>query len=111
MSKFKYNARTVEDVQRKAKQSSGRYDSFLTDEVSWFKPKSGENVIRLLPWLNAADKDFKALDKKWGNHWGIDIIVHNNVGPDNGAYLCLDKMNGEPWSDLRCLAHRWHRVR
>jgi hypothetical protein len=96
MSKFKYNARTVEDVQRKAKQSSGRYDSFLTDEVSWFKPKSGENVIRLLPWLNAADKDFKALDKKWGNHWGIDIIVHNNVGPDNGAYLCLDKMNGEP---------------
>ena len=94
--RFKYHGRSKEDVNRRAKQSSGRYDSYITESVTWFRPRSGENQIRLLPWLNEADKDFEAYDEKWGNHWGIDIIVHRNVGPDNGTYLCLDKMKGEP---------------
>ena len=93
---FKYPKRTVEDVQRRAKQSSGRYDSYVTEEVTWFKSRPGENCIRLIPWLSATDPDFDKLEERWGNHWGIDIIVHRNVGPDNGTYLCLDKMKGEP---------------
>jgi hypothetical protein len=93
---FKYPSRTAADVQRRAKQSSGRYDSYVTEEVTWFKPKPGENCIRLIPWLSGADPDFNKLEERWGNHWGIDIIVHRNVGPDNGTYLCLDKMTGAP---------------
>lgn len=93
---FVYRGRTSEDVTRRAKQSSGRYDSFVEGEVTWFKPREGENTIRLLPWLNGDDPEFKALDEKWGNHWGIDIILHSQVGADKGQYLCLDKMNGEP---------------
>ncbi len=93
---FSYPKRSVEDVQRRAKQSSGRYDSYLTAEVTWFRPKPGENCIRLIPWLSGDDKDYAKYEEKWGNHWGIDIIVHRNVGQDNGTYLCLDKMKGEP---------------
>lgn len=93
---FSYRGRSSEDVTRRAKQSSGRYDSFLTEEVTWYKPHDGENQIRVMPWLNGDDPDFDALAEKWGTHWGIDIIVHRNVGPDNGTYLCLDKMNGDP---------------
>lgn len=93
---FSYRGRTSEDVSRRAKQSSGRYDSFLNEEVVWFKPRDGENRIRIIPWLNGSDPDFDKLNEKWGNHWGIDLIVHRNVGADRGSYLCLDKMNGEP---------------
>ena len=96
MSKFKYRGRTTEDVQRRAKQSSGRYDSYVSEEVTWFKPRAGENCIRLIPWLDQGCSDFDKMDERWGNHWGIDIILHRNVGPDNGTYLCLDKMKGEP---------------
>lgn len=95
-SGFSYRGRTSEDVSRRAKQTSGRYDKILTEDLPWFKPREGENCIRLLPWLNGEDPDFEKLDEKWGNHWGIDIIIHNQVGPDKGGYLCLDKMNGEP---------------
>jgi hypothetical protein len=93
---FSYRGRSGEEVARRAKQSSGRYDSFLTEEVTWYKPHDGENHVRIIPWLNGDDPDFDALIEKWGSHWGIDIIVHRNVGPDNGTYLCNDKMNGEP---------------
>src|SRR5215469_540855 len=95
-SKFKYHGRSDEDVEKRAKQSSGRYDSYLTQDVNWFRPKRGEQIIRLVPWLNENLKDFDEYEEKWGNHWGIDLIVHRNVGLDNGTYLCLDKMKNEP---------------
>jgi hypothetical protein len=87
--RFQYRGRTSEDVNRRAKQQSGTYDSYLVQEVMTFKAKEGENTIRILPgtWDDA---------EKWGTHWGIDIYVHYNVGPDNATYLCLDKMKGEP---------------
>lgn len=95
MPKFEYNRRSSEDVKRETSRTSGRYDPYLTESVTSFKPRSGENVIRLMPWNNKADKDFKEYDEKWGNHWGIPVMLHRNVGPDNGSYLCL-KMKGEP---------------
>lgn len=95
MPKFEYNRRSSEDVKREASRSSGRYDSYLTEDVTWFRPTAGENIIRLMPWNNKAAKDFQEYDDKWGNHWGIPLMLHRNVGPDNGSYLCL-KMKGEP---------------
>lgn len=87
--RFTYRGRSSEDVNRRAKQSSGTYDSYLTQDVMTFKAKEGENTIRILPgtWTDT---------EKWGTHWGIDIYVHYNVGPDNATYLCSDKMKGEP---------------
>lgn len=79
--------RTVEDVMRRSRQSGGSYDSYLPSEVTMFKPREGENAVRILPpmW----DK------KKWGKGWEIGVYLHNRIGPDNATYLCLDKMNGE----------------
>jgi hypothetical protein len=63
--------------------------------VTWFKPREGDNTVRIIPW-HSADERFDELTKKWGTHWGIDIIFHQGVGSDKGSYLCLDKMKGEP---------------
>jgi hypothetical protein len=86
---FKYRGgnRTVESITRRAR-ATGAYDSYLDSDVPMFKPKEGENCIRILP-LTWEDTE------KWGDDWAIDIFVHYSVGPDNGTYLCLDKMKGE----------------
>lgn len=90
-TKFKYRGgeRTVEDVSRRAKHSSGLYDTMFADGFTPFKPKEGENQIRIMP-LTWEDVD------KWGTSWEIMVFVHNNIGPDRGTFLCLDKMNNEP---------------
>jgi len=92
---FKYRGRTAEDVSRRAKQSSGAYDNWSEGDTIPFKPKEGENCIRILPWISGENPDVEKYTEKWGNHWGIDLLIHYNVGPDNGSYLCLDKMKGE----------------
>lgn len=89
MSKFKYEGRTAEDVKTRATMSGGDFDSYLSDKVRFLKVKEGETTIRIMPptW------DTKS---KWGNNWGIEVFVHRDIGPDKGAYLCPEKMLGEP---------------
>lgn len=89
-SNFKYRggSRTVESVRTKSQQSGGIYDSFLKPGVTVFKPHDGENNIRIMP---ASWDDVET----WGEFWNLDIHVHYGVGPDNAAYLCLEKMKGE----------------
>jgi hypothetical protein len=50
-----------------------------------WKPGDGENCIRILPatWDDA-------------EHFGLDIFVHYNVGPESSAFLDLKRMKGEP---------------
>lgn len=93
-SKFVYRGgeRTAESVTRKSQQGSGLYDSFLPSGIPMYKPKEGECCVRILPptWMND-DK----LVEKWGDGWDITVVLHYSIGPDNMAYLCLDKMKGE----------------
>ena len=90
-SKFVYRGdkRTVESVVRKSKQAGGLYDSYLASDVQMYKSKEGEACVRILPptWEDT---------EKWGDGWEIGVYIHYSVGPDNGTYLCLDKMKGEP---------------
>lgn len=81
--------RTAEDITRRTKMSSGLYDSTIQEGFSMFKPKEGENTVRILP-LSWEDTE------KWGTSWEIMVYVHNNIGPDRGSFLCIDKMQGEP---------------
>lgn len=81
--------RTAEDITRRTKISSGAYDSTVLEGFTIFKPKEGENTIRILP-LTWEDTE------KYGTSWEIMVYVHNNIGPDKGQFLCLDKMKGEP---------------
>ena len=85
---YRGRERTVESVVRKSKQGGGLYDSYLSSDIPLFKSKEGESCIRILPptWEDT---------EKWGDGWEIGIYLHYSVGPDNGAYLCLDKMKGE----------------
>ena len=89
-SRFVYRGgeRNSADVHRRAKQSGGTYDSFLVPDIQTFKAKEGEVTVRILP-ATWEDQD------KWGPSWEIGIYLHYSVGPDNQAYLCLDKMKGE----------------
>ena len=86
---YKGGERTVEDVTRFSKQSGGTYDSFINPDIPTYKPREGDCAIRILPmtWEDT---------EKWGPGWHIGVTVHYGVGPDEGTYLCLDKMKGEP---------------
>lgn len=89
---FKYHGhkRTIEDINRYAKEGGGAYDNFLSADVTAFKGKEGDSEIRILPptWMG----DDKLMDK-WGKSWALSIYVHYNVG--SGSYLCRRKMNGD----------------
>src|SRR4029077_10309612 len=83
---FQYTHHNPEAERRRAERSTRSYDSSLREGVDMFKPKEGSNMVRILPprWDRA-------------EHYGLQIFVHNNVGPDNSTYLCPRKMQ-----DKRC---------
>lgn len=83
-SGFKYRPRTAEDVEARAERKGGaKFDSIFKQGFDSWRPKDGENVIRILPptWEEH-------------DHYGYDIQVHAFVGPDESNYLCL-KMQGK----------------
>jgi len=100
MAKFKYRGegRSVESASRRAKQSGGGYDSYLLPDIPFFKPKEGENAVRIMPptWED---------QEKWGDNWEIQVHLHRNVGPDDATYLCLDKMLGKPCPPCEARRH------
>lgn len=80
---FEYKPRDADAIQRRA-SAGGNREGFLADGVKTFTPKEGQHTVRILPptWDGA-------------EHYGYDVWAHYNVGPDGGAYLCLQKMNNE----------------
>jgi hypothetical protein len=93
---YEYAGRSSEENTQRAKQGSARYDSIFNEDLAYYSPKVGENCIRIIPWLNKKFPNYAELVEKYGNHWGVDAVIHRNVGADNGTYLCLDKMFGQP---------------
>src|SRR5690348_3144844 len=87
--RFEYRGRerTTEDVSRRSRESGGSMDGYLRSDVQMFKAQEGDCAVRILPGTWDVEK--------YGNGWEIPIFLHYNVGADNGAYLCLDKMKGE----------------
>jgi len=83
--KLNFKKRSFEANKKRSEQWGNLRDSYLTDHVSLWKPSDGENCIRILPatWDNA-------------EHFGLDLFVHYNVGPDSSAFLDLKRMKGEP---------------
>lgn len=87
---FKYQGRSAESIKRAAAESSGNYDDWLKAGPPRFKPRDGENTIRIMPATSTWDIE------KWGDSWGITVYLHGNVGVDRSTYLCSMKMNGDP---------------
>lgn len=82
---FTYQARDPDEAKRRAEQSGGDFDVYINRDVKTFKPAIGANTIRILPPTWDRPK-----------HYGTDIWVHYGIGPDEQAYLCLNKMKNEP---------------
>ena len=82
-SGFEYRRRDVDSAIRRSETGGNTFDSFLTKDVRMYKVQN-DNELRILPptWDGA-------------EHWGLDIYVHYQVGPDEDAFLCLNKMKGE----------------
>lgn len=81
-NKFQYRARTAEQMQKRASQQGGSRDPYLNTDVKFYTP-GGDNKIRILPptWPDA-------------EHFGYELHIHYDIGPDRSSYLCLDKMKG-----------------
>lgn len=81
--RFEYKPRDADAIQRRA-SAGGNREGFLADGVKTYTPKEGQHTVRILPptWDGA-------------EHYGYDVWAHYNVGPDGGAYLCLQKMKNE----------------
>jgi len=81
---FNYQPRTAESLTRRAEGGSNDFDRPIRKDITLWKPKKGDNVIRILPptWQNA-------------DYYGFDIYIHYGVGPDRrGSYLCLKHHQG-----------------
>jgi hypothetical protein len=81
-SGFIYKPRKFEDVKRRAEKPQGRYDSIYKPGFDTFRPKQGENIIRILPPTWDGEQD----------HYGYTVFVHSYVGADKSTYLCPSKM-------------------
>jgi gp32-like DNA binding protein len=83
-SGFKYRKRSADDVKRRADQTGGNFDSPVKQEFDVWRPKTGENVIRILP-------------PTWDDydHYGYDVFMHRFIGSDSSNYICLNKMKGK----------------
>ena len=80
-STFVYRERTAEDVKKRAEREGTRFDSIFKSNVDTYKPKVGDNLVRILP------PTWEAFD-----HYAYSVYVHRNIGADNSTYLCPNKM-------------------
>lgn len=82
---FRYQKRDKETLKERANMKGGNYDTYIKPKFKQWKPKDGKNVIRILPptWDDA-------------RHYGLDIFVNFNIGPDNQSYLSLSKHDRGP---------------
>jgi hypothetical protein len=98
---YKYHGskRTTEDVDRASKESSSNYDNYTIPGITKYKPREGENRIRVMPPPDfGSSAEGKEMQKeyldKWGADWAIIALLHRNVGSDETTYLCR-KMKGK----------------
>lgn len=77
---FSYKKRDASTVKRRAEQGAGNRDQIFKNDFTVFKVQD-ENDIRILP-------------PTWDDpeHYALDAWVHYQIGSDESAYLCLDKM-------------------
>src|SRR5271165_5169252 len=79
--KFVYVPPSADDVKSRIQEKGRRFDSIYKSGFDTFRPRDGSNYIRILPptW-----EGYK--------HHAYDVWVHAWVGPDNGTYVCPQKM-------------------
>lgn len=81
---FRYRSRDPKKVKERAEQQGGNFDSIFKGGIDTWRPKVGDNQVRILP-------------PTWDDHehYGYEVWVHSYVGPDSSTYLCPKKMKGK----------------
>jgi hypothetical protein len=82
---FAFKRRSAESVEARANQQGGNFEGFVLDEYKTFVPKNGDNAVRILPRDASEGAD----------HYGEDVWVHYNIGPDKATIICPQKMANE----------------
>lgn len=82
-ARFEYKRRSPEEIRKRAEASGRNFDGIYKDTVKVWRPKSGENLIRILP------PTWQPND----GHFGYEVFLHKFVGGVSGSYLCPEKMN------------------
>ncbi len=102
---FKYKKRSAASWDKRSSQQGGDYEGFILDDYKVWKPRKGDNTIRILPpsWDESKDYGFEVQE-----HYGLDVHVHYNLGPDGGTALCISKMRHQdcPICEARAKAER-----
>lgn len=77
---YTYKSRGRGAVERRANQQGGNFEPMYKGDIKLFKPHDGENRVRMMPpeWDDA-------------EHWGCDVWVHSNIGPNNQRIICPEK--------------------
>lgn len=78
-------------MEHRKNRNTGSFQGVINDDYLIYRPIAGENYVRILPptWENA-------------DHFGIDIHVHYNVGPEKATVICPARMKDtqfNPWLD------------
>jgi hypothetical protein len=81
---FSYQRRSADQWNKHSERSSG-FEGFIKDDFKTWRPKKGDNAVRILP------PTFED-----ANHYGVEVWVHYNIGPERASVLCLQKMQGKP---------------
>lgn len=86
---FDYKPPTFQEAERLSQRRGGMFDAIVKrDGPKFFKPKNGDNFIRILPNTWEGSK-----------HYALEVKIHRNVGVDNGSYLCLRENEYSPEKD------------
>lgn len=82
---FKYKRRGTEAWKKRAEQSGYNNRSIVKGDITQYRPKDGDNLIRILP---------PTFDD--AEHYGYELWVRYGIGPDQDSFLDLNKMLGQP---------------
>lgn len=84
---FDYQPPSYEEATKLTERRGGsKFDNWIRENgPRFFKPKAGDNFIRILPntWVGS-------------KHYALPIRLHRDIGPDRQAYLCLNENDFSP---------------
>jgi hypothetical protein len=82
---FKYRENSAGDARA---AGGGDYDKAIDGRIKLWTPGEGKHRVRLMPRTWDDDNGPK--------HWAYTAFIHYSIGADNGSFLCLAKMKGQP---------------
>jgi phage pi2 protein 07 len=102
MKKNSLKDRLKKDYESKDRGAGSRpsaMDWKKIDDVKFFKPKEGKNIIDIVPYIIKTKNDplVKTGDAKIGDQsYMLDLFIHSNIGPTQAQIICLKEPFGKP---------------